>query len=236
MKVLDAPTLAAPDPILFSVADDVLHASFSMLDLYPNATIDIPVEVPRDPLLITGTGIKGRIKQAFSPIGFERPLGPPTPGFWSVFAHQRGLATGDSSWIRPHTPSLFRGRTSTSYATVMRGTVNGHEWTIAAGTQREVATSGRAFLRSSRCKGILVFSCVLPQSMIEDQRHEPSMNFPLGWSLVGTSFTAWMQVPASEYTVKGKRVATPHVSSALIDWACVQAVNAARSCIEAAPR
>ncbi len=230
MTTLTAPNATAPSPIHFSIAHDVLHASFSLADLYSDACISPPVEVPRDPWLLTGTGLKGRIKQALAPIGFERPLSAPAPAFWSVFARQRGLAKGEAHWLRDNATHLFSRDMATSFSAIMDGTIAHHDWTIAACVQRPVGRRGLRRLTPVRERGLVVFSARCEHPAVEDQMQRPTGSFPVGWSLKNKVFTAWLHVPAGTIELRGKDVPVPLVSEALVDWACMQAVNAAAAC------
>lgn len=230
MKTLTAPNVIAPDPIHFSVASDVLSASFSLDDLYSDASISPYVEVPRDPLLLMGTGIKGRIKKALAPIGFERPLSAPAPAFWTVFARQRGLAKTDAHWLREQAPHLFSKTHATSFSSVMEGTIAHHTWTIAACVQRPVGRRGLRRLFPTRDRGLIVLATQCDAPRIADQLQRPTGSYPVGWSLCDNVFTAWLNVPVGTIDLRGKDVPVPLVSEALVDWACMQAANAAAAC------
>lgn len=216
------------EPMMSDVLDsEHVDVALSISDLFPDATLRLPVRVPRRPRTTVHRGVGRALRRAFEPIAASRPQRHDSPGlgFWSVYTRQRGLARTEDLWLRERPIPPLRGRSSIRITHTYEGAVGDLSWYLGVALRRTRATSAAAARQAPG--GLVVLSTRLPWQGVADQRMPASLRNPVGWSAEQGYFSAWSHVPA----VNEHGQWQPVVDAEMMDWFCLQANAAATACI-----
>ncbi|MBC7643532.1 MAG: hypothetical protein H7123_00290 [Thermoleophilia bacterium] len=208
------------------IAPEVPVSWLTTRDVFPDAAFDIPLDLPTEWTQPPRSRVIRLISQALSP---KVPLGeslppnmPPAPGFWAVYARQRGLENGDAFWVRELPAAPLHARASVEFTAALTGNVGEFDVQLAACITRKS--------RGAVAAHLIFGTRVSPD--LPNARRDPTSEGQIGWIVRDGMFSAWLDVvPVTvrdaqredQPLAKRKRRLVPLVDERLVDWFCLHA-------------